>query len=438
MKPKRVSRKPRKAASVPSDATGTFRTIKRWLVVVTLLVIAAWVAIVVLVLQYKTSEAASRNPTDDPKAILPATVAGRVTGRPGPWGRLEYQPIIISPPLGLVPEATPGSLRQVAWHFPNTDRAQLAAWLAKIDLPPSLRESLSSMARTDDSIHGLTILPTRQFVVDLTAESRSALYVALSEFRENVDQGNVFRFRGSSPDEWFRDSPVSPETRKLVEPLIYRHGRFMFFADLRSIQRWLGSRSERLELIKTLRRDSTLMVHLQLSPDSDLEGLVRYWGRGGREQEVRPILESLLPGEGTRRLNVTHLLPPLARRRIYTYPAAVPQGKIPPHRDCHWTSLNFFHEVPDDALCNEAEVSRALANDYDRIEGDLRLGDVVVFLSQDGLAIHSAIYIADDVFFHRCGTLLTAPWILSRFEDLKDYYPRHRKLEVVYCRHRDL
>jgi len=347
-------------------------------------------------------------------------------------------PIVIAPPLEFI-ETPPTEYYSegIAWHFPRIGPVKLSALFKSIDLSAQLRDKLISMAERNESIGGMSIRPPRQFALNICPKDRSALYVALREYRLNDDQQAQFRFRGSSPDEWFAGSGVSPTTRELVEPLIYRRGEFMYFGDFRTIGH-VASRTECSNLLKTLMRDVTFLVHLKVSPDSDLEALVKYWGRGGRAHEVRPILEAMMQKGGEQAINITHLLPALARRKLYTYPTRSDSDMANRPRDCHWTSMNFFNEVPDDSLCDGRNVSRALQANYYEIDGNLQLGDIVMLVNSQPKAVHSAVYIADDVFFHRCGPKSFEPWSLTRRKDLEAYYPSHQKYRIYYYRHKRL
>ena len=355
----------------------------------------------------------------------------------GPWGQLEYLPIVISPPLEYVAENDVDFSGEVVWHFPNVGSAGLSALLREIGFAAPLVAELESMAKANVSLPGMSLYPSKEFVLGLSAEARAKLYLALCDYKQNSDHRNQFLFRGDSLEQWFAGSTISPETRKLIGPLIYRRGNFMYFADMRTIVSSLPSRDGRLNLLRALRRDATFLVHVKISAKSDLEALVRYWGRGGRVQDVRPILESLVQRGNDQSISITHLLPPMPRRKLYTYPAqSITDNAI--SRSCHWTSLNFFNEVPDDKFSKIAEVTRSLQEDYYRIHGNLQLGDIAVVLDARNAAIHSATYIADDIFFHRCGADSSAPWALTRGEDLCDYYPRHGKTGIRYYRRKNL
>ena len=355
----------------------------------------------------------------------------------GPWGRLEYLPIIIAPPLPYASENIEDFSSPVVWRFPNVGSAGLSALFEDISISEPLRTKLMSMAQINASYRGMDIYPSREFVLGLSREARGKLYVALCGYMANGDQQKQFVFRGSSPAQWFAGSMVSQETRKLVEPLIHHRRGFMYFADLRSIAGAVAPRSELVNLVKTLSRDATFIVHLKLSKNSDIEALVNYWGRGGRTQNVRPIIESLVRSGTDQGINIIHLLPSFARRKLYTYSSRL-DAKTRPKRDCNWTAANFFNETPDDRFCDPREVANTLRNDYRWVHGDLQLGDIAVVLDANNMSVHSAVYVADDLFFHRCGPGASAPWTLARGKDLVNYYPRSKKVTIRYYRRRDL
>jgi len=49
-------------------------------------------------------------------------------------------------------------------------------------------------------------------------------------------------------------------------------------------------------------------------------------------------------------------------------------------------------------------------------------GDIVLFLDDSGNAIHSAIYLADDIVFTKNGNNFAQPWMLMRLKDLSARY----------------
>ena len=413
-------------ASAPrNNAAITGHSFKRGAAAVAIVMVAALIPCVVI-LRNSMSSSAHTNPDAASSPVAK------------PWGQLEYTPIVIAPPLEFVPDPPIECYSEdTVWHFSELGPDGLSILLQKTGLSAPFSEKLLSMAVPNEAIGGMSIHPHRQFVLDISPKDRAALYIALYDNRQNIDQQNLFRFHGSSPDDWFAGSEVSPAVRKLVDPLIYRRGEFMYFADIRSIG-YIASRTKRLNLLKALKRDATFLAHLKISPDSDIEALVKYWGRGGRENEVRPILEAMMQRGSEQSINITHLLPALARRKLYTYPARSDSDIAERNRDCHWTAVNFFNEPPDDTFCDSAKVAAAMETDYYRISGHLQLGDIIVLINSRRKVVHSAVYIADDVFFHRCGPRSSAPWMLTRRGRLGAYYPSNEKFKIRYYRHNSL
>jgi len=370
-------------------------------------------------------------PAAPPRQPPPAPRPGQILE--GPWGRLEIVPITIAPPAELLWQMEVDHSGAVTWHFPKMSPSRLNDKLIELGLPDSVRAALRAQAKRNRAIDGCTILPDREFVLGLAAEVRAKLYVLLHHFAENRDQVNAFRFCGASPEAWFADSPLLPETKRLVAPLIYRDGTFLFFADLRSVQPSLPADEERIALIRALSRESTILLRLQVSEKSDVESLVGYWGRGGRNKEVRPILDSLSRIGGRQSLDVTQLLPPFARQRIYTYPIPRPDD-VSVKRDCYWTAMNFFSEQPDDRLGNVDKAFETLKEDYYRVHGNPQFGDLVFYLGQEREPIHAAVYIAADILFTKNGPTVARPWMFLKTEDMKHFYPRTNKQVTLFFR----
>ena len=63
-----------------------------------------------------------------------------------------------------------------------------------------------------------------------------------------------------------------------------------------------------------------MLVQLRVKPQTDVEALATYWGQGRRSKDVRPLLQSLVRVPGGATIDIVHLLPPLPRALLYTYP----------------------------------------------------------------------------------------------------------------------
>jgi len=414
------------------------RPAKCWFVGLTVLILATWFGLGLHLLSYETPAKAHGNVDSVAVAKRPAVPLGPTDVAEGSWGRLEVIPITIAPPPEAMGKHLQNNPDGLAWHFPNTSISRLPDILIELGLPDPLIVKLKSLAEFNDSIRGYTVRPSRELVLGMTPEVRAKFYVFLYAYQENEVLCDGFRFCGSSIDQWFGDVSLLPETKRLVTPLIYRYGSFLFFSDLQTIEPLLPSAEERIALLKALSRESTLLLKLELSPDSDVEALVRYWGRGGREREVRPIIESLANLPTKQSLDVTQLLPPFARRRIYTYPVVPAVVDSSVSHDCHWSAFNFFSEKPDDRYGRFDTAFATFGKDYYRIFGNPQFGDLVLYVDDDAWTIHTAVYIAADIVFTKSGTSVVRPWMFMKLESMDDYYPRLNGLTKGFFRRKGM
>jgi hypothetical protein len=168
---------------------------------------------------------------------------------------------------------------------------------------------------------------------------------------------------------------------------------------------------------------------VKVSPATDTKALAAYWGKEGRAKDIVPLLESLRRVPGGAELDVAHLLPPMARQRLYTYPFPS-EDQIELKRDCTWTALNFFDETPDDRFCDPKEAMAELRSKYYPIKDTPTFGDVICLLGPDNRILHSAVYIADRIVFTKNGGYFSQPWLLMDFRDMVARYSNARGLEV--------
>jgi hypothetical protein len=250
-------------------------------------------------------------------------------------------------------------------------------------------------------------------------------------------QADAFRFFGDSLDEWFRGAPLSPATIELVRPYVYRQGRYLLFADLQAVAREISDQAELLQLARVLLRERTSLVKLNVDGNDNLDQLVHYWGCGGREDFVRPLLESLTQFRLGQQVDIVHLLPAFARRHLYTYPQ-LPRRAGGAWPDCFWTALNFFNDTGDDRLLDPETVKQTFRSEWRYVADSPQLGDIAMFHDEREVAHHAAVYLADDILFSKNGSRLSRPWVLTRREQLEQLYWRDAPLSVRYFRRMDL
>jgi len=404
----------------------------RWLLGLTVLSFGSWVVTGIIIARRHRAMAQRAPAPASTAAALPAS--GETTG---PWGRLEYAPVVLAPSPERAFQVD-FSDPQVRWCFPRMSVAQVTELLAEIGLPEDLRMKLHDLAAIDPKIDGVVIRPSRELVLGLTPEQRARLYIALYQYDENVDQQESFRFRGTSAEQWLGCVLLSESTRALVSPLIFRHGSFLFFSDLRTVAPSLESPAEQRRLLAALCRDATYLVRLRVPSGADVEQLADYWGVGGRESDVRSLLEGVAQSPNDESIDITLLLPPFARQRLYTYQLPY-EGDDNSGPDCLWAALNFFNSKPDDSVIADAEAIRQFRTQYYPISQPRQLGDLVVLANPDtSYFVHVAVYLADDFWFTKNGFNPGRPFMIMRLQEMKDFYPSLKPWTVSYYRRKGL
>jgi hypothetical protein len=358
----------------------------------------------------------------------------------GPWGELEITPIVISPPLEYLPRdlAPP---RAPQWIFPGRTRDSVAATLREAGLPDGDIARLLAGAHADEDGDGIVLLPDPALVLGLPMDVRAPLYAELGKSPLNQAQDLAFRYKGETADDWLGGTPIADRTRALVDRLIYRDGRFLFFADFDLVRRTIGDTDELQRLHKRLLRQKTLIVNLRIDDAADLDRVIEYWGRGGRRTDIRPLLESIAAGGAGSAIDISHLLPTLARQHLYRYPrATLDVPTRPVLATALWTALNFFNTKPDDRYLDATVALDALKEDYYFIEDNYQLGDIVALTDSSGTIFHAAVYLAGGLIFGKNGATPLAPWSILPLDDLDGHYAeeRARGWTLSYLRRKDL
>lgn len=423
--------RPAKLPSTPREP-GTFIVLPRaWFVGLVLLVVLPW-----LVTWAISSRAPAPPEPAAPRGTPVVSAEGKATG---PWGELSVAPIVISPPLEYVPrELEPSGLS--SWHFPNITREELDGFLRAAGISPDAVSRLVASARPLAQINGFVVPAHPDIVQAMSAETRANLYLRLARYPQNFDQYSAYRFEGTSLDAWLPSPRIAPEVKRLVEPLVYRHKGFMFFADIELVRGIIQDPAEIQRLAKGLLRQSTVLASLRLTDPSQVPAIAEYWGRGGRRTDIRPLLESVADSGGATTTDVSHLLPILAREHLYRYPRVTAADLARPVlANCFWTALNFFSTRPDDRFLDVNFAMERLRQDYFIVEGDFQLGDVVAFLDGEGNLIHVAVYLAADLVFGKNGASPLAPWSILPIDSLRGHYVEHSdNWKMLVHRRKDL
>lgn len=354
-------------------------------------------------------------------------------GNPGPWGDLEYVRIDIEPPDAFVP-AEEISFPQTHWRFANMSPEQVTAFFQSCDLSPAQLAELANpqLRATDRS--SVVVFPSDELILGLRQTARTQIYSVLATNQENDFHCWPFTYRRDGVEEWFQHSGLSDATLALTRSLLYPRGATLCFSDLPQVFARTPTVEERRRLLKTLSRHATLIMKLRVTPNTDIAALTQYWARGGRAKDVAPLLESLTKVPGGITVDVAHLIPPFARKRLNTFPEppADPATRLP---DCFWSAFNFFNDPPEERYYDDALWRAELERDYDVVDHPV-LGDLIFLLRPDGSPLHAAVHIADDVVFTKNGGHHRQPWVLMKWADLVARYPEHYPVQTAIFRHK--
>jgi hypothetical protein len=360
--------------------------------------------------------------------------------QPGPWGEVYYTPFTIAAPEELLP------LRGLEdsgtrWVFPNSHYSDVQRLLESTGMPANLLAELMEPGVLAQNPAGMEMLPPAKTLLALPAGPRKKLYQALLQFPEN--RGQITFIHKDTLGDRFGGAHNGEHTLMLFKQLCCEHGDYLVFSGLSVVLAQLPTYEEKRDFMRGLTSQRTLTMRIRIKPGDDINAISSYWGKGIKGTDVRTIFESIAetPQGGT--LGIITLLPPLPSSQMFVYPMPDnPLNGPAPVRDCHWTSFNFFSDVADQQMSDPAHFMEKLKEDYTPAAGDPRYGDIAFFSKPSGGVVHSAVYLADDIFYTKNGATFTYPWMLETMSDLLKQYSFQvepgEKLVVSYYRHKNL
>ena len=338
-----------------------------------------------------------------------------------PWGELFVRDIKIQPPE----EYLAFELQHIsppAWIFDGQSTAQVRQLMLSCGLTQEQVDRATSSGNVTASNANTTISPANDLVVSLSPQTRAKLYHELGHSPENQHMRFPFCYSGNGFEEAFTAEKVSPAVKTMVKNLMYQRGNLQCFSDYELVLLQIPDKEEQMRLLRALSGESAVMAGVRLRPDTDIDKLLGYWTWPGgvRLKDVQPLMESL-KNVSDGRIGLVYLLPQFARQRLYTFP--MPSRPGDPAMDCHWSTMNFFNEVPDDHFTDPAYTVKYLESNYYQIAKPTKYGDIILFLDGDSNnAIHSAVYLADDIVFTKNGNNMAQPWMLMHLKDLTTKY----------------
>jgi hypothetical protein len=351
----------------------------------------------------------------------PASTTGEL-----PCGHLLRTPIFLEASQALV-EGIPLPSLQPRWSFPEAEASQIATQLLKAGLSSDLVTSLTLPGRAVRSDGWIHLFPSADTILSLDANVRTSVYTLLGRHEINEFYQSPVLILTDTVEEWYRTSSLRPELVSLIARLACRRGQIWAFSDLPLVLSQARDEKEARAIFKAFTRTRAYMVNIEMHSGMDVAGIKKFWsvgGQSGRLKDIAPLMESLIASgqEVDRFLDICHILPPLVRKLVYSYPGPehAAKGILP---DCHWTCLNFFNYEPHDYLLDSRLATSKVLECYDPVSPPYQYGDILFLLDDmEGNAFHSCVYLAEDLVFTKNGRNQIVPWIISTLDDVKRVY----------------
>jgi hypothetical protein len=364
---------------------------------------------------YWAGRLASAPPPVSPPFSLPKDNSAAPAIQVGPWGALSAQPITLELPdesLAAVDDLISTPPR---WVFNGFARHRVMALFASAGLSEAEQQALSAPEQWQIEPQRIILTPPPEVVLGLTPAARAIIYTVLAQFPENFRHQVPFFWKASEEAKLLAHPAFSAEARTLLRQLSYPKGNLTLFADWNVfLQKLTGSETQRREMLQVLSRRPATVAKLHLTPETDLEAMMRYWGVAGLTKIMQPALEAVTRIPQGRTVPFLAVLPPFARERLNTYPGSADASR----QDSFWTAFNFFSLRPEPVVTDPAHWARKLSAEYFSVFADPRYGDILVVARPNGEVVQAAVYLADDLVFARPGTMPWEPWVILSVADL--------------------
>ncbi len=366
---------------------------------------------------------------DPPRAAQPSRAPAK------PWGELEYENIPLENSANLFLDAAERT-KAPRWVFRSVTPAQLTELFTGCALPAAQGSFLLATNHWEILSNGIAISPPEELVMGLSQSARQRIYHALAPDRENYVQYFPFRFPLGTLDEHLADCHLPGDKLEMLRGLTYTNAGALCLCLDAPLQKRLAT-NEFQALIRALYSIPAVDLRLHIGGNADVDTLVRYWGHGGREKRIRPLLESLARVRGGGSVSVGQLFPAFARLRLDTFPD--PESDAEADReDCVFTALNFFNEQADYSFEDATKAHDALHSGYAPIQGPPTFGDLVFLIDPAGVTAHVCVYIAADVVYTKNGANHLQPYVLMRIPEVLAFYPVEGSWNLVIFRKKGL
>ncbi len=354
-----------------------------------------------------------------------------LAAKPGPWGKIEYDTLILTPP----PSYFDSCLRDVTrWGFLGQSREKAEDFLDACGVDVA---ELARSGRWLQYSDGVVAEPDHAQVAKLTATTREKLYPRLLEWMGNQAYLNEFVVEGGSYRSLAQGLNIPKALVELVEERSVRIGDKMVFPETAFALSQIPEPATRTRFLQGLCRHRAILARLLIDHSDDLETIAQWWKAGPNRSRALPLLETAARTRGVNSLDLIHLLPPVPRRLINTYPR-LQSDHNGTGADCFWAAMNFFRETPASRYL-DVTVPRQyyFAEHFGELSpgSPRQFGDVILMVDEEkDRFIHAYIHIADEIVFTKNGSGKFFPFVLSLEKDLLSRYAEGDHISTVTYR----
>lgn len=346
--------------------------------------------------------------------------------KPGPWGNLVAYPTILEPPDAWLWESLYNEY--TTWRFSEFTIGEVRKSLIAMNLPEEWIDQMVEGSEWSQDPSGMVAYPPDDVVMALSQNDRSTLYGHLWSRGVNSKTLTIEGSRFEDLTNRDFDQPVID----LVNSLTYYRGNKRLFSDSPVVIKRFDSFPRKHAFIKALTRTQALVVRLQIDETTDIETVANYWAQGKSEKSMLPMLRSVQRAPNADSIDIVHLLPSLPRKYLNTY-VRLEDVSFDNYPDCYWTVVNFSQAQPTGAATDYSSALHYFTDQFEEVNPPYMLGDVVVFFEEATDAfVHSAVLIADDIYYTKNGSTPVSPWILMREERMMSRYSDRLVYRRVY------
>ena len=341
------------------------------------------------------------------------------TTKTGPWGTVEYYYTFLDPPETLF---THSRRETTEWGFVGYNREQVEDFLSGcgVDVPGMNRD-----AEWIDASNGTIVRPSHSFLASLSAEVRQELYPRHIKLMENNTHLHDFVVERGAYRENAQGLNIDEEIINLVETRCVTMGKKTIFAETAYALSLIPDPAMKSRFLKSLARNRALIARLRIRRDSRLDKIAKWWKAGPNRTRALPLLENALRTPRVDSLDLIHLLPPVPRQLLNTFPTELDElGESSP--DCYWTAMNFFGETASSRHLDGAlPLDIFFGDQFELVSkgAPAQFGDISVISNLVKKEfVHAYVHIAGDIVFTKNGSGKYFPYILMRQEDLMSRY----------------